>query len=191
MEGDNALGFGVNLIAYIRAEMGLGTAARGVARALEAAKVPFNILNFEHSNPSLHRDESWKHKEVTSSDYDFSILVINPDNLANARTRVQKKFARDRYAIGYWFWELPEIPDEWLPSFALVDEVWAASHFVQDSISRKSTVPVFRVPVPIQLGPADKFSRASFGLPENRFLFLSLADTQIGRASCRERVQVV
>ena len=101
MEGDNALGFGVNLIAYIRAEMGLGTAARGVARALEAARVPFNILNFEHSNPSLHRDESWRHKEVTSSDYDFSLLVINPDNLANARARVQKKFARDRYAIGY------------------------------------------------------------------------------------------
>src|SRR5437868_5553438 len=98
MEANSPSGLGVNLIAYIRAEMGLGTAARGIAHALESAGVPFNVLNFEHSNLSLHRDESWKHKEVTSSDYDFSLLVINPDNLANARTRVQKKFARDRYA---------------------------------------------------------------------------------------------
>ena len=39
--------FGVNLIAYIRAEMGLGTAARGIAHALESAAIPFNVLNFE------------------------------------------------------------------------------------------------------------------------------------------------
>jgi glycosyltransferase involved in cell wall biosynthesis/GT2 family glycosyltransferase len=169
--------FGVNLIAYIRAEMGLGTAARGVAHALEAAQIPFNILNFEHSNPSLHRDESWRRKEVTSSSYDFTLFAVNPDNLANARERVQKKAVKDRYSIGYWFWELPEIPDDWQPSFDLVDEVWAASRFVQDSISRKSTIPVFRVPVPIRLGPTDRFSRQGFGLPENRFLFLTMADT--------------
>ena len=46
MEGDNSAGLGVNLIAYIRAEMGLGAAARGIAHALESAGVPFNVLNF-------------------------------------------------------------------------------------------------------------------------------------------------
>jgi glycosyltransferase involved in cell wall biosynthesis/cellulose synthase/poly-beta-1,6-N-acetylglucosamine synthase-like glycosyltransferase len=176
MEGDNASGFGVNLIAYIRAEMGLGTSARGVAHALEAANVPFNILNFEHSNPALHRDESWTHKVVKSSSYDFTLFAINPDNISNARTRVQKRFVKDRYTIGYWFWELPEIPDNWQASFSLVDEVWAASHFVQDAISLKSPVPVFRVPVPVRLGPTDRFSRQTFSLPENRFLFLSMSD---------------
>ncbi|MEN3369784.1 MAG: hypothetical protein V7609_1927 [Verrucomicrobiota bacterium] len=176
MEGDNASGFGVNLIAYIRAEMGLGTAARGVARALEAAKVPFNILNFEHSNPSLHRDESWRHKEVNFSSYDFTLLAINPDNLANAHERVQRKFVKDRYTIGYWFWELSEIPDQWQASFSLVDEVWAASRFVQEAISRKSPVPVFRVPLPICERHGPQFSRQSFSLPEDQFLFLSMSD---------------
>lgn len=38
---------GINLAAYIRAEMGLGQAARGMAAALETAQIPFNILNFE------------------------------------------------------------------------------------------------------------------------------------------------
>ena len=74
--------FGVNLIGYIRAEMGLGTAARGLAHALDSVAIPFNIINFEHGNPSLHRDRSWSHKEVATSSYDFTILVVNPDNIA-------------------------------------------------------------------------------------------------------------
>lgn len=168
---------GVNLIAYIRAEMGLGTAARGLAMALESAHVPFNVINFEYLNPAQHRDTTWKHKEADSSSHDFTILAVNPDNIFNATERAQKEFVKDRYTIGYWFWELPEIPEDWLPAFALVDEVWVASRFVQEAVSLKSPVPVFRVPVPVQLGPTDKFSRATFSLPERQFLFLSMSDT--------------
>ena len=177
MEGDNLSGPGVNLVAYIRAEMGLGAAARGLAMAMECADIPFNVINFEHSNPGRHRDGSWRHKEVDHSSHDFTILAVNPDNLSNATARVRNELVRDRYTIGYWFWELPVIPDAWLPSFSLVDEVWAASRFVQDAISVKSPVPVFRVPVPVRLGPAGKFSRRNFSLPEKQFLFLSVSDT--------------
>jgi glycosyltransferase involved in cell wall biosynthesis len=177
MEADNSSGLGVNLIAYIRGEMGLGSAARGLATAMESADVPFNVINFEHANPGQHGDDSWRHKETAQSSYDFTILAINPDNLSNAITRAQEKAVRDRYTIGYWFWELPKIPETWLESFALVDEVWVASRFVQDTISLKSPVPVFRVPVAVRLGPSNKFSRQHFALPQRQFLFLSLSDT--------------
>jgi glycosyltransferase involved in cell wall biosynthesis len=177
MEADNSIPLGVNLIAYIRAEMGLGTAARGLALSLESANVPFNIINFEYLNPSLHRDTSWRHKEAAHSSHDFTILAVNPDNIFNASERAQKELVRDRYTIGYWFWELPEIPDCWLSAFSLVDEVWAGSRFVQDSISLKSPVPVFRVPVAVGLSSTDKSSRANFSLPERQFLFLSMSDT--------------
>ena len=177
MEVYDSSALGVNLIAYIRAEMGLGSAARGLAMAMDSAGIPFNVINFEHSNPAQHRDASWRHKEAEHSSYDFTILAVNPDNLSNATARAQKELVRERYTIGYWFWELPEIPDAWLASFSLVDEVWAASRFVQDAISVKSPVPVFRVPVPVRLGPVDKFSRRNFGLPERQFLFLSISDT--------------
>ncbi len=55
---------GVNLVAYIRAEMGLGVAARGMASALTAADIPFNVINLETGNYSRHNDHSWSHKEV-------------------------------------------------------------------------------------------------------------------------------
>src|SRR6266480_1469622 len=68
---------GINLAAYIRAEMGLGQAARGMATALEAAQIPFNILNFEHSNRARHGDRSWVHKECLESEYDITVLAVN------------------------------------------------------------------------------------------------------------------
>lgn len=173
-----ALPFGVNLVAYIRAEMGLGAAARGMAQALESAAIPFNILNFEHGNPSLHRDQSWSHKEVVSSSYEFTILAVNPDNISNAKELVHKRNVIDRCTIGCWSWELPEIPDSWLSAFALVNEVWVPSRFVQDAISAKSSVPIFRVPHAICLRPSNKFSRESFHLPARQFLFLTMGDTQ-------------
>lgn len=168
---------GVNLAGYIRAEMGLGQAARGVATALEAVGVPFNILNFEAGNRGRHGDMSWMHKEVTGSDYDVTILVINPDNIFNARTQLPGEIFGNRYVIGYWFWELPAIPDDWVPAFSLVNEVWAASRFVQHNVSQRSPVPVVRMPPVVQVRNGPVFSRQYFNLPERRFLFLTICDT--------------
>src|SRR5205807_7460447 len=59
---------------------------------------------------------------------------------------------------------------------SLVDEVWVPSRFVQDAVLLKSSVPIFHAPVPVCLGPTDKFSRTSFSLPERQFLFLWMGD---------------
>ncbi|MEK6325044.1 MAG: glycosyltransferase [Acidobacteriota bacterium] len=168
---------GINLVAYIRAEMGLGQSARGMATALEAAQIPFNILNFEHSNPARHGDGSWEHKECFESKYDITVLVINPDNVFNARRRLPAQIFVNRYVIGYWVWELPTVPDEWMEAFSLVNEVWAASRFVEEAITLKSPVPVFRVPHVVRVKDGNELSRQYFNLPEKQFLFLTTCDT--------------
>jgi glycosyltransferase involved in cell wall biosynthesis len=167
---------GVNLVAYIRAEMGLGVAARGMASALDAAEIPFNIINLETGNYSRHDDYSWSHKEVSRSDYDVTIVCVNPDNSFNLRTQVPLTVLGDRYVVGYWFWELPEMPDEWMPEFKYTDEVWAATNFIKDAVAAKSPAPVIRIPPVVQLGQDKNLSRADLGLPENRFVFLAMFD---------------
>jgi glycosyltransferase involved in cell wall biosynthesis len=158
--------------------MGLGQTARGIAAALEAARLPFNIVNFEIDNYAGHSDTSWIHKETRSPDYDVTILVINPDNIGNAKLWLPNALFSDRYVIGYWVWELPEIPDSWLPAFSLVDEVWVPSRFVQDALATRSPVPVFRIPYVIHLSNDSALSRQRLNLPEKRFLFLSVCDAQ-------------
>lgn len=170
---------GVNLIAYIRAEMGLGVVARGMAAALEAAGIPFNIINIESGNYSQHTDHSWAHKEVRHSDYDTTIVFMNPDQSLHLRTQVPGTLLGDRYVVGQWYWELPELPDEWVKEFEFIDEVWAASQFISDAVSRKTSRPVVRIPPVVQLShdPRGDLSRAQLGLPEDRYLFLAMFDT--------------
>lgn len=169
---------GVNLVAYIRADMGLGTVARGMAAAFEAAGIPFNVINLEHGNEGSHTDQSWSHKEVQQSRYDLTVVCVNPDNSFYLRTQVSPEILGNRYVIANWFWELPEMPDEWLAEFEYVDEVWAASNFVREAIASKAPVPVVRVPAVVQLSRERRFSRTELGLPEKRFLFLAMFDSR-------------
>jgi len=172
----NNIPAGVNLVGYIRADMGLGTAARGLAAALEVAGIPFNVINLEHGNYSSHTDYSWSHKEVQHSRYDITIVCVNPDNSFYLRTQISPEILGDRYVISNWYWELPEMPDEWLAEFEYTDEVWAATNFIKDAVSAKAPVPVVRVPPVVQL--KKPLSRIPLGLPENRFLFLAMFDTK-------------
>ena len=168
---------GVNLIAYIRAEMGLGVVARGMAAALESAGIPFNIVNIESGNYSQHTDYSWKHKEAARSDYDTTIVFMNPDQSLHLRSQVPAAMLADRYVIAQWYWELPELPDEWVKEFEFVDEVWAGSQFIGDAVSRKSSVPVVKIPPVVLLQEGAGLSRRELGLPEDRYLFLAMFDT--------------
>jgi glycosyltransferase involved in cell wall biosynthesis len=175
---------GVNLIAYIRAEMGLGVVARGMAAALEAAGVPFNIINIESGNYSQHTDYSWQHKEVATSNYDTTIVFMNPDQSLHLRSQVPATLLADRYVVAQWYWELPELPDEWLKEFEFVDEVWAGSQFISDAVTAKidsalgqSSVPVVRMPPVVILNEGAGLSRAELGLDTDRYLFLAMFDT--------------
>ena len=169
---------GMNLVAYIRADMGLGVAARGMAAAFEAAGVPFNVVNMEHGNYSAQTDHSWAHKEVAHSGYDVTVVCVNPDNSFYLRTQFPPELLGERYVIAHWYWELPEMPDEWMSEFEYTDEVWAASNFIKDAISAKAPVPVVRVPTVVNLKPGKKLSRVDLSLPERRFLFLAMFDTK-------------
>ena len=156
--------------------MGFGQAARGIAEALEAANLPFNVVDFEIDNYLRHADTSWIHKETRNPEYDVTILAINPNEVGMSQLWLPKALFSNRYVIGYWFWELPEIPDSFVPSFSFVDEVWVASRFVQDAFTRKSPVPVTRIPPVVRLSDNNKLSRQDLDLPERQFLFLSMCD---------------
>jgi glycosyltransferase involved in cell wall biosynthesis len=169
---------GINLVGYIRADMGLGVAARGLAAACEATGIPFNIINLEHGNTASHTDLSWSHKEARGSRYDITLVCVNPDNSFYLRTQISPEILGNRYVIANWYWELPEMPDEWLAEFEYTDEVWAATNFIRDAMSSKAPVPVVRVPPVVHLAHGEKLSRPQLGLAENRFLFLAMFDTK-------------
>jgi GT2 family glycosyltransferase/glycosyltransferase involved in cell wall biosynthesis len=168
--------FGVNLIGYIKAEMGVGEGARGIARALDAANIPFCIINYEFGNPSRMGDNTWDHKIVSDPIYDINILHINADLTPQVVESLPKEYFKDKYTIGFWAWELPDFPDKWSSSFDLIDEVWCPSVFVKKSIEAKSSIPVNVYPHPIEKFNIPFLNRTYFNLPNDKFIFLSTYD---------------
>ncbi|KZE70493.1 glycosyl transferase family 1 [Paenibacillus elgii] len=167
---------GINLIGYARAEMGIGESCRIAAKSLDAIHFPFGIINFKGTNSSRMTDTSWSHKENDQPIYGINIFHINAEQMMEVYADLGNKIFEERYNIGYWHWELPDFPDEWVENFRFVDEVWVPSTFVADSISFKSPVPVVRIPHCIRVDISSLRDREYFQLPKDPFLFLSMYD---------------
>ncbi|MFI4940459.1 MAG: glycosyltransferase family 4 protein, partial [Burkholderiales bacterium] len=107
--------------------------------------------------------------------YGINVFHINADQMPVAEMQLPAHLF-SRYNIGVWAWELPEMLDEHLSGFNRLNEVWAVSSFVQDAVAKKSPVPVLRMPHAVSVTVSENASRADFGLPENKFLFLTMYD---------------
>ncbi|XEC93402.1 glycosyltransferase family 4 protein [Paenibacillus tarimensis] len=175
---DPALLPGVNLVGLMYHEMGIGESCRLAARALSTTDVPFGMLNLPLNTVIRETDFSWQHREVKDPVYNTNIIHLNADTLHYASSHFGDLLFGRRYNIGYWHWELPDFPEEFMGGFDLLNEVWVPSSFVQDSISRKSKVPVVRIPHGVEVSYRPDMGRGTFGLPDERFLFLSMFDTQ-------------
>lgn len=168
----------MNIIGFVHAEMGIGESSRLAAKAIDTAAIPFGLLNFPLAVASRMSDYSWSHKLLDKARYNTNIFHMNADFMRPAREHFGNELFNGRYNIGYWHWELPEFPDEHVEGFSHVNEVWVSSKFVAESVSKRASVPVITIPHCIQVQVAPNINRSSFGLPENRFLFLMMYDVQ-------------
>jgi glycosyltransferase involved in cell wall biosynthesis len=104
------------------------------------------------------------------------VFHVNADQSASVIEMLGAEFLEGKLNVGYWAWELSEFPDRWNTSFKPFDEIWTPSRFCQESISRKSPVPVIRMPHAIQPQTFGQLDRVSFSIPSDRFIFLAVFD---------------
>jgi glycosyltransferase involved in cell wall biosynthesis len=165
---------GVNVSGYLDTESGMGEAARASIRSLEAAGIPI-ALNNVASRLRKH-DRTYAKAFGKANPHPINLVHLNADNMGWFAEERGSAYFRDRYTIGYWFWELSDFRQEWVPFFDYVDEVWAASEFVRASFERFSPVPVVRMPLPIALPPIPALGRAHFNFPARSTVFLYVFD---------------
>jgi glycosyltransferase involved in cell wall biosynthesis len=167
---------GINYIGFIQGEIGLGQSCRLIAAALDKSPIGFTVFNFEQISAMRHNDHSWDHKITNKTPYNINLFHLNPPELALAYLTMDEDTWKDKYNIAFWLWELEEFPTEWLPSLALVDEIWTPADFVSDNFRKVTDKPVLTIPYPVSAPTSDSFDRAYFGLPQERFLFLTMYD---------------
>jgi glycosyltransferase involved in cell wall biosynthesis len=164
---------GVNVAGYLNTESGMGEAARLSIHSLDAAGIP-SVLNNVASR--LRMGDSSYAQFTEANPHPFNLVHLNADNMEWFAQARGKRYFRDRYTIGYWFWELAEFRRDWIPAFGYVDEVWCASEFGRNAIAEWSDVPVTYIPLPVVPPPTTTVDRSHFGVSQDAFLFLFTFD---------------
>ncbi|MGH3468246.1 MAG: glycosyltransferase, partial [Thermocrispum sp.] len=160
--------FGVNLVGYLTAELGLGEMGRIVHHVAEDAAIPVASVTDAHSV----RCQTVLDEPHTSGPprYPVSILAVNSD-FTESLLSTFPDVGHDRYRIGLWAWELTDFPPRMHSGFGALDEVWTVSDFTRAAVAAHSPVPVKTFPVPV-LDPG-AVSRSATRRPEDpvRFFF--------------------
>lgn len=181
---DRSLPFGVNLIGHAFDQLGIGEDLRMTALALQAAKIPFAVVDFPAGGTAAKSDSDVAGQVVEEGPYAINLFCLTAlEHCRFYAERGRRQFS-GRYNIGYWPWELSQWPLEWTPAFDLVDEVWVSSTHIRDALmsaqSPSFDKPVTVMPLVVEV-PSDAFhlrepgsrvlTRKRFGLPLAARLF--------------------
>lgn len=166
---------GVLLLGYTDAQLGLGQSARGLARAMEAAGIPFAIQPIGLGVEGRRGEPFMPERIDETSAYAVNILEVTAEELP----RVIEHVGPARLAgttILRPYWELARVPDAWRGNLAAVDEIWAPSGFVANAFRTGFEGPITVVPPCVSVpdvpdADATAAARRHFGLDEGRFYF--------------------
>ncbi|WP_127534109.1 glycosyltransferase family protein [Paenibacillus kobensis] len=168
---------GVQLVGFSRSDSGIGEACRLQASSLLAAGVPTSIISCDALSLNRPSDESCVPLEHNEPFHKCTVLQFNPDMLPHVLGKYGHRPVERKFTVGYWHWELMDIPEEWTASMHYFHEIWTPSQFVRDAVAARSPVPVLTMPY--GCAPDDRFrpGRAYYGLPADRYLFMMMFDT--------------
>lgn len=158
---------GVNYVADMKADIGIGESARSIYSALQASGVATAYCEVEI--PLIQRTAPAA-EIADRPEYSLTLAHLNPPELHLGLERHSDAF-HGCYVIGYWLWEVPRFPDHWRPRIQALDEIWTASTYSRDILARAANIPVIYMPIPVEVTP-DPLLRADFDLPNDRFVFL-------------------
>jgi glycosyltransferase involved in cell wall biosynthesis len=141
----------------LRNASGLGESARLCHDALKPSGPPvFGIdLTVGLMQPLDHPDFAFTDGRMHEGPGTL-IVHVNSPLMPLAMWRLGRRLVRDKYVIGYWAWELPDVPADWRYGIPFVHEIWVPSAFTADAVREiAGERPVRVIPHPVALrGPA-------------------------------------
>ena len=162
------LKYGINLYGP-KLDRGLGE----VVRSFQAIAKKYFPVNFTQLQTT---SDIFRARKPSKSTID--IIVGNPDYLVKYLLRNPIK-SLSNFKVGYWFWELEDIPFFWKFSLRWVDEIWVSSDYNYKTFS-KFKKKKKKIPFNLSLDTRKIFSRNNFNIPKNKFLFLYTFDYASG-----------
>jgi glycosyltransferase involved in cell wall biosynthesis len=154
---------------------GLGEGARLMLRGLSALGVPAWPVDVGRFLPAHRADLPPPGAPAGPPPVGATLVLhVNPPLLPLVLARLPRALTRDRRIVGYWSWELPQVPAEWRPGARFVHAAWVPSRFTADSVAHLTGAPISVVRPPIATAPLSPapLGRVEFGLPEEAVVVL-------------------
>jgi glycosyltransferase involved in cell wall biosynthesis len=141
------------VVGMLRHASGLGAAARACHDALKAAGVPVAGIDLtarllhEENHPDFAFDDG---RELAGEG--LVLLHVSGPLVPLALAYLGRAFVRHKRIVAHWFWELPEVPKDWLAAIPFIHEIWVNTRFVRDAVQPIARGrPVHVVPYPLAL----------------------------------------
>jgi hypothetical protein len=160
---------------YFSAMSGLGTAARRLQSGLA-----MRGLDVRQADLTLPLRQGPLCQGAVAEPPDVApgpgtlLVHVNGPMLPWALVALGRRAVAGKRVIAVWNWELPVLPADWSRGFECCHEIWAASRFTAEALSR--SVPVRLVPYPVLPAAPATMGRDAFGLPEDAFVALQVFD---------------
>jgi hypothetical protein len=187
--------FGVNLIGHAFNVFGLGEYLRMIAKALDAAAIPYCVIDIPIGNSSSDQDRTLEGKVLPNDvepPYAFNLFCMTAVNhLCQATYHGFTPSAR-AYTIATWFWEMENWPDQLTNTLDLAHEYWPCTRIIEHALQEARTkrqeqglensgsTPIIRMPPVMDLGSTSLLSfqagdrqrmRETYGLSQKSILF--------------------
>ena len=171
---------GLNLIGHLYAVLGRAEDIRTAALACVAADIPLCLINrhgdYDRDLREQHKDFPFFDRVSDTPQHAVNLFFLNADEMPSAWEHYGARWFGGRYNIGCFAWELSHYPEPWKASLQHLQELWAPTEFIRQALLPATTLPVVHMPFVIEPGPPGPHTRADFGLPVDRFLFLFFFD---------------
>lgn len=176
--------FGVNLVGHARSIFGLGEYLRMMAKALQAASIPFCVWDIPSENGANNNDvslQAYLAPNHESLPYAFTIYCMTAVKQLELALKTGLTKGLDTYSISCWFWEMERWPDSLALTLELANEFWPCTKIIETALRSTSNyrqLPVIRIPPVVELGnslnklPSRNAGRDFHGLDRNAVLFV-------------------
>ena len=168
---------GINVIGSADGVSGIGEDARALSDVLNSAGVQYAIFNVRYPAEIVTTAQS--DREASFADrplFPINVFCLPPFETARLKLVYGENLFAGRYNVGYWPWELSNLPRMWRFAFDLVDEIWASSQFLMDVFRRLTSKPVVYMPPYVGITDIAPFDRESLGLSRSDVIFLCMFD---------------
>jgi glycosyltransferase involved in cell wall biosynthesis len=170
---------GINVIGYVSAHCGLGTAARNTLGILTVKGYPVAAADIVLTANRSGKDHTFDHLMVPADaplPNRVHLFHCNPPGIGRIRQKATAWAGEPSdLRVAVPFWELPRLPDFWAEDLQTMDMVLCPSRFIEQAVSSTTLDPmplIRHYPQTVFLPPRHRPDRARFGLPENGVCFI-------------------